>query len=1331
MSKTPNKKSRPGFISAQIQKGQALIEYALILALAFFGLLAILTITAPAVGNVFSNTVYNLLGQTTTPQEPLNPTEFWDVVTSVASYTPDSPPLTPNTLPAPSAEPTDPPPPTDTLPPPPTFTPEDTATPGPSPTPEDTDFDFPFEDDASTEDKFYDEDPDETTSEGPWGAAFWDWGGTGSGNCNNGNIFNAATGETSVSAKAGSIDVDVIDFYWGGAPESGVDDNFCSRFELDMELEAGDYEINYVKDDGIRVYIDDGSTVQRVVNDWGWNPNRSDPQRVTFTNASTRDVTIRVIHFDSGGPGELQFALNKDGEGSSTTCDWQLDNSRFNSPVSAWHDSVGGNYEDDTSCSLTLRGTIDLSTAVEPKLVFYSAYDLANFDDAIVEVAVAGTSNWREYTVHRGGVTNLSFTRQEIDLKNFVDDTSTSYDFTGERIELRFTLRADGSSTRDGWWIDDIEVKEVPEPVYYVGFFRDNAERSPADEDLYWDVEGDWAITTEESRGGSRSWTDRPNNNYNNDSDTSMTLNGRLDLSSDSPIPVEDPEVVFWHQYRLQSVDRISVEASLDKGTWVKMATRTIDGFNTEGSSIVTGEARDDEWSFVRAEIPDSMVGESAVYIRFRLISDNNWQNDRGWFIDDIEFRNKPTDSVNFEYCDFFDTGTSNWILSGDWGLVGAPTYQGSGALHDSPGGNYDQGSNYVAEFVPYLNTQGMTRPVLEFWHQWQLDKWENNGDSLIVEVSADDGETWQQVFDYTDEQAFPGNDTVTLSDFGRYDYNEAWKREVIELYSWPNFPSAPSDPPGLKVRLRVDARNDYWDTADGWWIDSFCFKDQIDRVVPLPFADDMDAGDSNWIPNSNWANVTERARSGSAWSDSPGDGGNRDYDDWTWNILELKPTIDLTGTTTPALYYWVWTRLNDDDRFKVEFIETDVNGRRLTDWAVLPNTRVDGDFENEAFTRYEADLTPYAGGYIRLRFVLDALPNGSTDDGVHLDDVRIIDRAVEEVVNPPNYSENFSIIGFGEWVFEHEWDRVLVDRENLLPPGQWTASWYDGLRTDRGDWQGSDCREYDSDDGASGSHGGTLELDPATFLGTSQHATLNFNWGSGTQRDNDSSLLFTDNDYWGVSFRRTVFFETETTVSFDGYSNNGVRMLVNGVVERDWAFQGWDGRGNGCFYNDIDQSHPQLSNSPYTFPPGVHEIEIQFYETTNTATLQLDFTGQSQALHDSPGGDHDDDINTVAEIEGQIDLTGYGAGDNPALIWEHSYEIHWGDQIYVEVSTDGGFTWTSVYDNDGTDWDWESEVVDLTPYVGQLINLRFRLEALNGDNNRDGWYIDNIEIRN
>src|SRR6476620_2764048 len=73
------------------QRGQALVEYALILTLVVMALVAAVAATGPALGNVFSNTVYNLVGITGTPQDLYSrggPVAFWLTVTYVAANPP-------------------------------------------------------------------------------------------------------------------------------------------------------------------------------------------------------------------------------------------------------------------------------------------------------------------------------------------------------------------------------------------------------------------------------------------------------------------------------------------------------------------------------------------------------------------------------------------------------------------------------------------------------------------------------------------------------------------------------------------------------------------------------------------------------------------------------------------------------------------------------------------------------------------------------------------------------------------------------------------------------------------------------------------------------------------------------------------------------------------------------------------------------------------------------------------------------------------------------------------------------------------------------------------
>nr|MBA3871900.1 hypothetical protein [Anaerolineae bacterium] len=73
------------------QRGQALVEYALILTLVVMALVAAVAATGPALGNVFSNTVFNLVGITGTPQDLYSrggPVAFWLTVTYVAANPP-------------------------------------------------------------------------------------------------------------------------------------------------------------------------------------------------------------------------------------------------------------------------------------------------------------------------------------------------------------------------------------------------------------------------------------------------------------------------------------------------------------------------------------------------------------------------------------------------------------------------------------------------------------------------------------------------------------------------------------------------------------------------------------------------------------------------------------------------------------------------------------------------------------------------------------------------------------------------------------------------------------------------------------------------------------------------------------------------------------------------------------------------------------------------------------------------------------------------------------------------------------------------------------------
>ena len=68
-------------------------------------------------------------------------------------------------------------------------------------------------------------------------------------------------------------------------------------------------------------------------------------------------------------------------------------------------------------------------------------------------------------------------------------------------------------------------------------------------------------------------------------------------------------------------------------------------------------------------------------------------------------------------------------------------------------------------------------------------------------------------------------------------------------------------------------------------------------------------------------------------------------------------------------------------------------------------------------------------------------------------------------------------------------------------------------------------------------------------------------------------------------------------------------------------------------------------------------------------------------------------------------------------------------DNRLVQVSTNGGTSWLTVDEGD-TEGTWYTRTVDLTPYAGQTIHLRFRFDSLDGAGNGFfGWMVDNVRI--
>lgn len=162
----------------------------------------------------------------------------------------------------------------------------------------------------------------------------------------------------------------------------------------------------------------------------------------------------------------------------------------------------------------------------------------------------------------------------------------------------------------------------------------------------------------------------------------------------------------------------------------------------------------------------------------------------------------------------FNDNGStfSNWTTNGSWNTTTAQYVSAPSSFTDSPGGNYGNNINTNMTLSTPVNVSTTPVVYLSFWHRYAT---EAGYDFCYVEVSSDNGSTWNQVASF--------NGTMTT-----------WTQLTYDITNYANATTQ------LKIRFRLTS--DAGVTGDGWYIDDIKLTNYCGSLVGIP-------GNNNGIP--------------------------------------------------------------------------------------------------------------------------------------------------------------------------------------------------------------------------------------------------------------------------------------------------------------------------------------------------------------------------------------------------------------------------------------------------------------------------------------------------
>lgn len=176
--------------------------------------------------------------------------------------------------------------------------------------------------------------------------------------------------------------------------------------------------------------------------------------------------TIQKIH---GVPTILVSDNGTSATANFTTTLWGVSTARFKSPPSSLTESPSGNYPNNANRTITSKNGISLASATYAHLQFYTRFQLEKNNDKVqLSISTNGGTSWsplcgryKTSPASFGGTIPVYDGLQDGWVKESIDLSA----YLGQTILLRFTMTSNFSTTKDGFYFDDMLIRTIANTV--------------------------------------------------------------------------------------------------------------------------------------------------------------------------------------------------------------------------------------------------------------------------------------------------------------------------------------------------------------------------------------------------------------------------------------------------------------------------------------------------------------------------------------------------------------------------------------------------------------------------------------------------------------------------------------------------------------------------------------------------------------------------------------------------------------------------------------------------------------------------------------------------